>query len=343
MTACSRDADQGDGRADGAAATGLLSVVVPCFNEAEVIAQTHRRLLDVLVEGAGMPFEILYVDDGSRDATLERLRLIQAAEPRVGVIGLSRNFGHQIAVTAGLEAARGDAVVLIDADLQDPPEVILAMLARWREGVDVAYGVRTDRAGESAFKLLSAKLFYRAIRGLSDTEIPLDTGDFRLMDRKVVDALLRMPERDRFIRGMVAWLGFRQEPVHYRRAARVAGETKYPLKKMLRFATDAVLSFSIRPLQLAVYMGFTVSGLALLGILYALVLRLFTATWVTGWTLLFIAVLFLGGVQLICLGIIGEYLGRVYGEVKRRPLYLVSESLGTVSKRRPGGAVNPET
>lgn len=208
MTACSRDADQGDGRADGAAATGLLSVVVPCFNEAEVIAQTHRRLLDVLVEGAGMPFEILYVDDGSRDATLERLRLIQAAEPRVGVIGLSRNFGHQIAVTAGLEAARGDAVVLIDADLQDPPEVILAMLARWREGVDVAYGVRTDRAGESAFKLLSAKLFYRAIRGLSDTEIPLDTGDFRLMDRKVVDALLRMPERDRFIRGMVAWLAF---------------------------------------------------------------------------------------------------------------------------------------
>lgn len=308
---------------------GLLSVVVPCFNEELVIEETHRQLVAALEERSGMALEILYVNDGSSDRTLELLRGIQKADARVKVLGLSRNFGHQIAVTAGLDAAKGDAVALIDADLQDPPEVILEMVGRWREGVDVAYGVRSDRDGESPFKLWTAKAFYRTINRLSDTEIPLDTGDFRLMDRKVVDALLQMPERDRFVRGMVAWIGFRQEPVRYKRAARLAGETKYPLRKMLRLATDGIFSFSIKPLQLAVYMGFTVSGMALLGILYALILRLFTEAWVTGWTLLFIAVLFMGGVQLICLGIIGEYIGRIYGEVKRRPLYLVKEIFGT--------------
>lgn len=306
----------------------LLSVVVPCFNEELVIQETHRQLVAALEGRTGMALEIIYVNDGSSDKTLELLRGIQLADVRVKVLALSRNFGHQIAVSAGLDAARGDVVALIDADLQDPPEVILEMLERWRDGVDVAYGVRSDRDGESAFKLWSAKAFYRTINRLSDTEIPLDTGDFRLMDRKAVDAVLQMPERDRFVRGMVAWVGFRQEPVPYKRAARLAGETKYPLKKMLRLATDGIFSFSIKPLQLAVYMGFTVSGIALLGILYALILRLFTEAWVTGWTLLFIAVLFMGGVQLICLGIIGEYIGRIYGEVKRRPLYLVKERLG---------------
>ena len=306
----------------------LLSVVVPCFNEEPVIRETHDQLVSTLQRLDDTSFEILYIDDGSRDGTLPILREIQRGDLRVRVVSFSRNFGHQVAVTAGLEHAAGDAVVLIDADLQDPPEVILTMVERWQAGVDVAYGVRTEREGETPFKLWTAKVFYRTLNWLSDVDIPLDTGDFRLMDRQVVDALLAMPERDRFVRGMVAWVGFRQEAVPYRRAARFAGSTKYPLKKMLRFASDGILSFSLVPLRLAVYMGFVASGLALIGILYALLLRLFTEVWVTGWTLLFIAVLFLGGVQLLFLGVIGEYLGRVYGEVKHRPLYLAKEKLG---------------
>jgi dolichol-phosphate mannosyltransferase len=246
----------------------------------------------------------------------------------VRVISLSRNFGHQMAVTAGLEHATGDAVVVIDADLQDPPAVILEMLDRWFQGADVAYGVRLERDGETAFKLWSAKTFYRVINRLSDVAIPHDTGDFRLMDREVVHALLAMPERDRLVRGMVAWVGYQQVPVYYRREARLAGKTKYPFSKLTRLATDGILSFSVAPLRLAIYMGFTASGLALLGIIYALVLRLFTNVWVTGWTLLFIAMLFLGGVQLLFLGVLGEYIGRIYGEVKRRPLYLVEDWLG---------------
>lgn len=306
----------------------FISVVVPCFNEEAVILETHKRLVEVLGQIHCLNFELIYIDDGSRDATLSILKEVQASDGRVRVISLSRNFGHQVAVTAGLEHATGEAVVLIDADLQDPPEVIGDMLERWHQGVDVAYGVRQERVGESAFKLWTAKTFYRLINRMSDVPIPLDTGDFRLMDRKVVDALLAMPERDRFIRGMVAWTGFRQEPVAYRREARFAGTTKYPLARMVRLATDGILSFSLVPLRLASYLGFITAGLALLGILYALALRLFTAVWVPGWTLLFITLLFVGGVQLVFLGIIGEYLGRVYGEVKRRPLYLVKDRLG---------------
>lgn len=317
----------------------LLSVIVPCFNEEQVIQETHRSLVATLSSIPEINFELLYVDDGSRDATLNILREIQQSDRRVRVIALSRNFGHQVALTAGLEHASGGAVVVIDADLQDPPDVILEMLDRWRHGVDVAYGVRSEREGETACKLWTAKAFYRFINRLSDVAIPLDTGDFRLMDRAVVNAVLAMPERDRFVRGMVAWVGFRQEPVYYRRAARLAGETKYPLKMMLRFATDGILSFSLAPLRLAVYMGLTASGLALLGILYALVLRLFTDVWVTGWTLLFIAILFLGGVQLLFLGVMGEYLGRIYGEVKHRPLYLVKERLGFAAANQPTGHV----
>lgn len=306
----------------------LLSVVIPCFNEQLVIQETHRSLLEALEKMPEGNFELIYIDDGSRDKTLDILRELQKTDSQVRVISLSRNFGHQVAVTAGLEHAKGDAIAIIDADLQDPPEVILEMLERWQQGVDVAYGVRAEREGETAFKLWTAKIFYRFINYLSDTAIPLDTGDFRLMDRQAVNALLEMPERDRFVRGMVAWIGFRQEPVYYRRAARFAGDTKYPLKNMLRFATDGILSFSTVPLRVAVYMGFAASGLSLLGIIYALTLRLFTDVWVTGWTLLFIAMLFLGGVQLLFLGIMGEYLGRIYGEVKRRPLYLIKEQLG---------------
>ena len=275
-----------------------------------------------------LDFELLYVDDGSQDATLDLLRGVQQDDSRVRVIALSRNFGHQTAVSAGLAEALGDAVVVIDADLQDPPGVIVEMVARWRAGVDVAYGVRTERAGETAFKRWTAKLFYRLIAKLSDVAIPLDAGDFRLMDRAAVDALLAMPERDRLLRGMVAWAGFRQEAVSYRRAERYAGETKYPLGKMLRLAVDGILSFSLLPLRLAAWLGFLAAGVAVLGIGYALVRRLFTDAWVTGWTALVIAILFMGGVQLVLLGVLGEYLGRVYGEVKRRPLFFVKERLG---------------
>jgi len=247
------------------------------------------------------------------------------------VVNLSRNFGKEIALTAGLDHARAaEAVIVIDADLQDPPEVILRMVEAWRAGADVAYGVRTERAGETHFKLWTAKLFYRLINRLSRVQIPLDTGDFRLMARRVVEALLAMPERDRFVRGMVAWVGFRQEPVPYSRAARFAGTSKYPLLKMLRFAADGVLSFSFAPLRLAIWTGFAALVVAFLGILYALALRFFfdESHWVRGWASLFVAVLFMGGVQLISLGIMGEYVGRIYGEVKGRPLYFVRERLG---------------
>ncbi|MBW3656489.1 MAG: glycosyltransferase family 2 protein [Gemmatimonadetes bacterium] len=306
----------------------LLSVVVPCYNEEEVIEQTHRRLTSVLGGERALELEIVYVDDGSRDRTLPILRQLQASDSRVRVLSFSRNFGHQFAVTAGLDHASGDAICVIDADLQDPPEVILDMVQRWRDGVDVAYGVRTEREGESAFKLWTAKMFYRTINKMSDTPIPLDTGDFRLMDRSAVEAFQAMPERDRFVRGMVAWAGFRQEAVPYRRAARFAGTTKYPLKKMLRFAADGIMSFSTAPLRLAIYVGLVAALLAMLGVVYALGLRLATQNWVEGWTLLFIAVLFMGGVQLMFMGVVGEYIGRIYGEVKRRPLYLVKEQIG---------------
>jgi dolichol-phosphate mannosyltransferase len=305
-----------------------LSVVVPCYNEEDVLEETHRRLVDVLSGIPGVEFEIIYVDDGSRDRTGGILRALCAGDPRMRILRLSRNFGHQIAVTAGVEHASGDAVVLIDADLQDPPELIATMVRRWREGAAVAYGVRTEREGEGPFKRWTAQGFYRVLNRLSETAIPMDAGDFRLMDRCVVDALCAMPERDRFVRGMVSWAGFRQVAVPYRRARRFAGESKYPLGKMLHFAVDGVTSFSAAPLTMAAYLGFGVSGLALLGIVYALVLRVFTDIWVTGWTAIFIAVLFVGGVQLISLGIIGQYVGRIYGEVKHRPLYVVQERIG---------------
>lgn len=287
-----------------------LSVVIPSFNEESVVRETHKRLVATLETIPAVAFELVYVDDGSTDVVL------------------SRNFGHQIALTAGLEHAGGDVVAVIDADLQDPPEVIREMVDRWRAGADVAYGVRSVRQGESVSKRVLSGAFYRLLNRLSEVPVPLDTGDFRLMDRKVVDALLAMPEQSRYVRGMVAWAGFRQEPVRFERAPRLAGGTKYSFAKMVRLATDGILSFSVVPLRLATYLGFAASALALAGIVYALVLRLLTDVWVTGWTLLFIAMLFLGGVQLLVLGVIGEYLGRAYGELKRRPLYFVKEKIG---------------
>src|SRR4051794_20337903 len=307
-----------------------VSVVIPCFNEEGNLRETHRRVTEA-VSQAGIQYEVVYVDDGSHDMTPELLRQLQAEDEHVRVVYFSRNFGHQFAVSAGLAHASGGATVIMDADLQDPPEVMLDMIRLWEDGYDVVYGVRTDREGETRFKLLTARLFYRLIRWLSETEIPLDTGDFRLLDRKVVDAIVAMPERDRFLRGMVSWAGFRQVGLPYRRAPRFAGETKYPLGKMVRFAFDGIVSFSVKPLRLSTLMGFIFAGLALLAILYALGMRLFTQRWVTGWTALIIAILFLGGAQLISLGIIGEYVGRLDGEAKHRPLYLARETPGTGS------------
>ena len=305
-----------------------LSVVVPCYNEDAALGEMHARLTTVLQKLAPLNSEIIYVDDGSTDETPEILRDLQAIDSNVRVLGLSRNFGHQIAVTAGMEHAAGEAVVVIDADLQDPPEVIPEMIAHWRNGYDMVYGARTGRSGETPFNRGTAKVFYRLMNRLSDIKIPIDVGDFRLMDRKVVQALLAMPERDRFLRGMVSWVGFKQIAVLYTRERRVAGKSKYPLLKMIRFATDGLLSFSLMPLRLATWTGFLAIGLAIAGIIYAVLLRIFTKDWVRGWASIFVAVLFMAGVQLIFLGIIGEYIGRIYGEVKQRPLYFVREQLG---------------
>lgn len=306
----------------------LLSVVIPCYNEEAVIVETTKRLQAFCSELDGLEVELIFVDDGSRDRTREILKQLANEDPRIKLIGFARNFGHQMAVTAGIDAAAGDAVVVIDADLQDPPEVIHQMVVKWREGYDVVYGTRTERPGESAFKLVTARGFYRLLNRLSDIPIPLDTGDFRLMSRKVIETLKSMPERDRFLRGMVSWVGFKQTALPYRRAERFAGESKYPLPKMLRFATDGILSFSTKPLQLSIGLGLISSALAFIGIVYALVVRIFTDSWVEGWAGLFIAVLFLGGIELITVGILGEYVGRIYNEVKRRPLYVIGETAG---------------
>lgn len=310
----------------------LLSIVIPCFNEEEVIHETIKRLTFFCTELKDLNVELVFVDDGSKDTTREILKSYALKDSRIKVICFARNFGHQIAVTAGIDAADGDAVVLIDADLQDPPEVIHQMIALWQEGYDVVYGTRSEREGESAFKLTTAKWFYRTLNYLSDVAIPLDTGDFRLMSRNVVQTLRAMPEHDRFVRGMVSWVGFKQIAVPYKRSERFAGESKYPLRKMLRFAMDGILSFSTKPLQASVGLGIMCAFIALLGIVYALSLRLFTNIWVEGWTALMIAILFIGGVQLLSVGILGEYIGRIYNEIKQRPLYVVQEYYGFENK-----------
>jgi dolichol-phosphate mannosyltransferase len=317
----------------------LVSAIVPCYNEEQVIVETNRELIAVLDSLPGVDFELIYVDDGSSDATADLLQAIQGADHRIRVVRFSRNFGQQLAVSAGLEHAAGDAAIIIDADLQDPPDVIPEMVARWRDGYHVVYGMRTDRPGETAFKIWSARLFYRLINRLSKVKLPLDVGDFRLIDRRVIETLLSMPERDRFLRGMVSWIGFRQVAVMYSRAERRAGESKYSLWQMLRFAADGVISFSLTPLRLALWVGFLSMGLSFAGIIYALIIRLYTNDWVRGWASIFTAVLFIGGAQLVTLGIIGEYIGRIYAEVKRRPLNVVAERLGFGA----GGAALPRS
>jgi polyisoprenyl-phosphate glycosyltransferase len=302
-----------------------LSVIVPCYNEEEVLAECHRRIAAVL-DGMGINYECIYVDDGSRDRTWLQLRKLQQENPgRVVAVSLSRNFGHQPAVSAGLTLARGKAVVIIDADLQDPPELIPAMMKCWHDGHDVVYGVRESRDGESRFKLLTAKLFYRVINKLSDVEIPSDAGDFRLIDRRVVDVMLSMPERHRLLRGICSWVGFVQAPFPYKRAARFAGVTKYPFKKMLALAFDGILSFSVVPLRMLTLAGLLTALLSMVGIVWALIARTLTHEWVAGWATLFIGLLFFSGMQMICLGIMGEYIGRIYTEVKQRPLFVIRD------------------
>jgi dolichol-phosphate mannosyltransferase len=297
----------------------LLSVVAPLFNEDALVGEFHARVCAAL---AHVPFELVLVDDGSTDGTALALERIADADPRVRVVSLSRNFGHQTALTAGLDHAAGDAVVMLDADLQDPPELIATMLDHWHAGCDVVYAVRSERAGESRFKLTTARWFYALFDHLAHIDLRRDSGDFRLLDRRALDALLSMRERNRFLRGMTVWVGFTQAAVPYARDARHAGTTKYSLSRMLRFSLDAILSFSDRPLQLATLLGLIISTLAFVAIPVVIVLRLL-GNYLPGFGTLTIAVLLLGGIQLICIGIIGEYVGRIYDEVKGRPLYVV--------------------
>lgn len=320
--------------ADSEKETPVVSILAPVFNEEPVLPELYRRVRQVM-DATPYAWELVLVNDGSRDRSAEVIRQLHEQDSRVKGISFSRNFGFQVAVTAGLDYARGRAVILADADLQDPPEVFPRMLEKWEEGYDVVYGVRASREGETWFKVLTAKLFYRLIYRITDVEIPLDTGDFRLMDRRVVNAVRRMPERNRFLRGMVPWIGFRQVGIPYERRARYAGESKFnSVRQMLPFAIDAITSFSYMPLQLATYMGFGLAGASLIAIVIVIVLRLFgPSSPLVGQATTLVVVLFLGGVQLISLGIIGEYLGRIYDEVKGRPLYLIDETWGYGEER----------
>jgi dolichol-phosphate mannosyltransferase len=301
------------------------SIVAPIYNELNNLSELYRRVADVM-DAAGEPWELLLVDDGSTDGSTAKIRELAAQDHRVRPVIFARNFGHQIAITAGWDYARGDAIVIIDADLQDPPEAILDLIKKWKEGYEVVYAVRAERAGETWFKRITSALFYRIIYRITDVKIPIDTGDFRLMDRKVVDVLKQMRERHRFPRGMSAWVGFRQIGVEYKRAARFSGETKYPFRKMLLLALNAITSFSYFPLQVATFFGFFSAALAILAIPVVVYLRMTGSQAFFGQATTLIAVLFLGGVQLISLGILGEYIGRLYDEAKGRPLYIVREA-----------------
>jgi glycosyltransferase involved in cell wall biosynthesis len=301
------------------------SIVVPIYNELENLPELYRRVKGVM-DSTGETWELVPVDDGSTDGSTEAICELAKQDKRVRPVIFARNFGHQIAITAGWDYARGNAVVIIDADLQDPPELILEMARKWKQGYEVVYAVRAEREGESWFKLWTASLFYRLIYRITDVKIPLDTGDFRLMDRKVVDVLKQMRERHRFPRGMSAWVGFKQIGVDYKRAARVSGETKYPFRKMFRLALNAITGFSYFPLQVATFFGFASAGIAILAIIPVIYLRMTGSQAFLGQATTLIAVLFLGGVQLICVGILGEYIGRLYDEAKGRPLYIVREA-----------------
>lgn len=306
-----------------------ISVVVPLYNEQDVIRETTRRLLETM-DTLDDVYEIIFVDDGSRDSTLEIAKELCSRHSQLRLLSFSRNFGHQTAITAGMDRAAGDAVIVIDADLQDPPAVMLNMIKKWEEGFDVVYGRRLKRKGESFFKKVTAKVFYRLLRLLSEVDMPVDAGDFRLLDRKVVEALRKMPEHNRYVRGMVSWAGFRQTSVDYVRDERFAGETKYPLKKMIRFASDGVTAFSSKPLRLATCVGAFVTAA---GFIYVLVVVIMAAARVpvSGWSVALPILIFLNGLIILFLGVVGNYISRVFDEVKGRPLYFIAEEEGFTS------------
>ena len=309
-----------------------LSLVLPIYNEEDVIPELHRRLQDFLAK-LPLETEVLFVNDGSRDRSMELLRDVAEGEARYRILSFARNFGHQTAITAGVDYARGKAVVVMDADLQDPPEVVLEMVARWREGFDVVYGRRRKRQGETWFKLLTARWFYRVFAAMIPNEVPLDTGDFRLMSRRVIVALRELRETHRFVRGMVAWIGFKQTEVLYDRPGRFAGETKYPLRKMVRFAVDGITSFSILPLRFSTYLGMLMSTASVGVIVWALLAKYVFRQTVQGWTAIVIIIAIFASVQLLMIGILGEYVGRIYEEVKRRPLYIISDTVNLPRER----------
>lgn len=311
-----------------------LSIVIPCYNEEACLTELHRRVTAVARAQCGDDYELVLINDGSRDRTWPMMQEIATTDPHLVAINLSRNHGHQLALTAGLDLARGAHILILDADLQDPPELLPEMLALMtREGADVVYAVRRAREGESFGKKASAAIFYRLLAALTDTHIPLDTGDFRLMTRRALDTLLAMPEQARFIRGMVAWIGFRQVPLTYDREERFAGETHYPLSKMIKLALDAITGFSTTPLRLASHAGLVLTGISLLLLGYIIIAYCFGITMVAGWASQMFAIVGIGAVQMLVLGLIGEYLGRLYMEAKQRPLYIIADVIGAA---RPG-------
>lgn len=305
----------------------VYSVIVPLYNEEAVVQDSYERIREVM-DTTGEPYEIIFVNDGSKDSTYQKVREILKNDKNVKLISFSRNFGHQSAITAGMDYCTGQAVIVIDADLQDPPEVMLKMIEKWKEGYEVVYGKRIKRKGETLFKKATAKIFYRILSKTTDVEIPIDTGDFRLIDRKVCDALKTMPERNRYVRGLISWLGFRQTGVEFVREKRLAGETKYSMKKMFKLAWDGITAFSNAPLKLATYIGVSISAVSFLYLLVVICQKLFTDTTVQGWASLVAISLFFNGVILIVLGIIGEYIRRIYDEAKGRPIYIISEKIG---------------
>ncbi|TVX93649.1 glycosyltransferase family 2 protein [Paenibacillus agilis] len=304
----------------------LISVVIPAYYEEEVIEHCYETLTEVMSR-TNYAYELIFVNDGSRDRTIEILTHIAHNDGNVKIIDFARNFGHQAAVTAGISKAKGDAVVIIDADLQDPPEVIVSMIAKWEEGYDIVYGKRKKREGETWFKLVTAKYFYKFLNYMSDVDIPKDTGDFRLIDSKVAHIFNRMSEKNRFIRGMISWIGFKQTYVEYDRNERFAGETKYPLRKMIRFATDGIVSFSSKPLKYIMRIGFVTVILALGLLIYSVCAKLLGSPTEPGWTSIMVAITLFSGVQMLSLGIIGEYIARIYDESKNRPLYIVQNEV----------------
>ena len=304
----------------------LLSVIIPVYYEEAVVQTCYKELKRVMLKNKWQ-YEFVFVNDGSKDKTLELLREISKADINVKVIDFSRNFGHQVAVTAGIFHCTGDVAVIIDADLQDPPHVIEEMVVKWKEGFDVVYAKRKKRKGETFFKLVTAKYFYRFLHYMAEIEIPMDTGDFRLMDRRVVEAFKQMPERNRFVRGMVSWVGFDQTYVEYERDERFAGETKYPFKKMVRFAMDGIISFSTKPLKMVRSLGFITIIIAIGLLLYSLISKFIMYSVVSGWTSLMVAITFFSGVQLFSIGLLGEYIARIYDEGKGRPLYIIKEKI----------------